>query len=421
MARRAVLMIVDGMRADLLTHEWMPATAELAAQSRCFTRHRPVFPSATRVNSASIATGCHPARHGLHGNAIALDEGEGLVPVSVGGAEFRERWRRATGRTLHAPTLSERLRAHGGVIIHSNSSAGAAHMQDPDGHGTLYHRSGSHRPGFEPVTDASHPRVGYDAEGDREITRRFVAALDSDPAPALDVLWICEPDHSQHTLELGSPTHRRVLAEADERVAEVAAAVERRRAAGDEVLFIAASDHGHETVSELVPVTDLMVAAGLKESAESREVVLASSGMGALVYLSEDARERRGAIAAWLRAAPWCDRVFAGADLAEVGLPTDTALQVAFAMASQDRPNRFGVPGLGAVAWDRLVKSDAPGLGQHGGLGRYETNPFLLVSGPGVAPGVCDAASSAVDIAPTILAFLGHSHAGTDGSPLALA
>ena len=44
MARRAVLMIVDGMRADLVTPEWVPAMAELSARSRRFTRHRPVFP-----------------------------------------------------------------------------------------------------------------------------------------------------------------------------------------------------------------------------------------------------------------------------------------------------------------------------------------------------------------------------------------
>ena len=421
MTRRAVLMIVDGLRADLVSASHVPHLAALAGRSRRFLRHRAVFPTATRVNSASIATGCHPARHGLHGNAIALDEGDGLVPVSVGPAGFRERWRRATGRTLHVPTLTERLRDHGGVVIHSNSSAGAAHMQDPDGHGTLYHRSGSWRPGFEPITGDAHPDVGYDADGDAEVTRRFVRALARDPAPALNVLWICEPDHSQHTLELGSPQHVAVLAGADARVAEVAAAVESLRAAGEEVLFLTASDHGHETVRELVPVTRLLVAAGLKDDDASRDVVLASSGMSALVYLADEALARRDAIAQWLRAAPWCAEVFSGDALADIGLPTGTALQIAFAMARDDEHNRFGIPGRGAVAQDPFMASDAEGLGQHGGLGRYETNPFLLASGPGVSAGDCDAATSAVDIAPTILRFLGLGHDGTDGTPMPLA
>lgn len=413
-------MVVDGLRGDQLTPEFVPAFAALAGQSRHFTAHTSVFPSATRVNSASIATGCYPARHGLHGNAIALDEGDGLVAVSVGPPEFRERWRRATGRTLLTPTLSERLRAHGGAVIHTNSSAGAAHMQDPDGHGTLYHRNGSHRPGFETITGEAHPDVLYDASGDREITRRFVESFEHDSPVALNVLWICEPDHSQHALELGSPEHHAVLAGADSCVAKVRDAVAQVRARGEEVLFVTCSDHGHETVSEVVPVTPLLIEAGLKEGPDSHDVVLASSGMGALIYLSPQARPRRDAIADWLARQPWCEQVYAGAALAKVGLPVDSALQIAFSMAKQDSANRFGVPGAGAVAGDPFMKSDARGLGQHGGLGRYETRPCLVVSGPGVRTGVCGKATRAVDIAPTILAFLGHPHDGTDGTVLPL-
>jgi hypothetical protein len=418
--RRAVLMVVDGLRADQLTPQFVPALAGLAAQSRHFTAHRSVFPSATRVNSASIATGCFPARHGLHGNAIALDEGEGLVAVSVGPPEFRERWRRATGRTLLAPTLSERLRAHGGAVIHSNSSAGAAHMQDPDGHGTLFHRNGSHRPGFEPITGDDRPEVQYDASGDREITRRFVESFEHDAAVALNVLWICEPDHSQHALELGSPAHREVLEAADACVATVRDAVARVRARGEEVLFVTCSDHGHETVSEVVPVTRLLIEAGLKDAPESHDVVLASSGMGALLYLSPQACARRDTIADWLASQSWCERVYAGPALAGIGLPVDGALQIAFSMAKQDTANRFGVPGAGAVAADSFTKSDALGHGQHGGLGHYETRPCLVVSGPGVRAGVCERPTRAVDIAPTILDFLGVARGGTDGAVLPL-
>ena len=82
-------MIVDGLRADLLEPRWTPQLWSLAQRSRRYSRHTSVFPTATRVNSASIATGCLPGKHGLAGNAIALDEGDGLAPVSVGPATFR--------------------------------------------------------------------------------------------------------------------------------------------------------------------------------------------------------------------------------------------------------------------------------------------------------------------------------------------
>ena len=75
--RRAVLVVVDGLRGDLVGETFTPNLHRLAAGARWYPNHRCVFPSATRVNSASLATGCFPASHGLHGNVIALDEGGG--------------------------------------------------------------------------------------------------------------------------------------------------------------------------------------------------------------------------------------------------------------------------------------------------------------------------------------------------------
>ena len=416
--RRAVLVVVDGLRGDLVGDAFTPSLYRLATSARWYPDHRSVFPSATRVNSASLATGCFPASHGLHGNVIALDEGDGLVPVPVGPPEFRERLRRATGRTLHRPTLSERLRGHGGAGGWLNSSAGAAHMQDPDGYGLLLHRSGSHRPGFEPVHGPEHLDVTYDAAGDRETTRRFCAALEAPAGYALHTLWLCEPDHSQHVMELGSGEHRALVRAADANVADVVAAVGRMRDRGEEILLVVCSDHGHETTDRVVPVEALMIEAGLKADAGSSDVVFASSGMGALVYLSSAARSRRDDVADWLGRQPWCGPVFAGAALADVGQREDGGLAIAFAMAGRDAPNRFGIPGIAHVAGCRFSSTDAPGRGQHGGLGRYETNPVLIIDdGSGDARRI-EAPTSAVDVAPTILDFLGVPYDGTDGRPV---
>ena len=431
-ARRAVLMVVDGLRADLVTPELTPHLHALAGKSRRYAEHRAVFPSATRVNSASIATGCRPARHGLMGNAIALPAGDGWRPVSVGPPGFRDEWRAATGRTLWVPVLAERLR--GDAVVYSNSSAGAAYMQDPDGFGLLHHRSGTFasRPGLEPGAEPEHrkgPRtladgvladVTYDGAGDAATTERFCAALLADPAPSLWTLWICEPDHSQHELELGSPEHRTVLEGADRCVARVAETVEALRSRGEDLLFVVCSDHGHETVDAVVPVIDHLVEAGLKAAPDSPETVLASSGMGALIYLGGHDAPDADSVAGWLRARPWCDRVFEGERLAEVGLRPGAGPAVAFSMAKREASNRFGVPGLGHVAADVFMKSDAPGLGQHGGLGPYETRPVLIVSGGGYEPGTSPGPSSAVDIAPTILRHLGAAQTDPpmDGRPL---
>ena len=63
--KRAVLVVCDGLRADMLTPDLTPSLARLASTSQVFANHRSVFPSTTRVTSASIATGCLPRRHGL--------------------------------------------------------------------------------------------------------------------------------------------------------------------------------------------------------------------------------------------------------------------------------------------------------------------------------------------------------------------
>lgn len=416
--KRAVVMVIDGLRADMVGEKFTPRLAEIVQRGRWFTHQRSVFPSATRVNSASIATGCWPKSHGLAGNAIALDEGEGLQVVSVGPPEFRDRLRRATGRTLHRPTLAERLRAHGGAVIYSNSSAGAAHMQDPDSHGWLFHRSGSFAPGMQAITDERHLEVSYDATGDGETTRRFCQALAQPGGARLHLLWICEPDHSQHTLELGSPDHCKVIAQSEECALGVCQAVDALRAAGDDVLFVIASDHGHETVDEIIPVNEMLVEAGLKRDMNSCDVVLASSGMGALIYLSDDARESCGKLAEWIRRQPWSGTVYAGKELDDISQRTDTALAIAFSMAKREAANRYGIRGLGHVAGDIFMKSDTPGHGQHGGLGPYETNALLSISGGGFMPGKSAFPSRTIDIAPTVLRHLGVAVDGMDGEAL---
>jgi predicted AlkP superfamily pyrophosphatase or phosphodiesterase len=416
--KRSVVMIIDGLRADMVGDDFTPRIAEIVGRSRWFTDQRSVFPSATRVNSASIATGCWPKSHGLAGNAIALDEGEGLKAVSVGPPEFRERLRRATGRTLHRPTLTERLRPHGGAVIYSNSSAGSAHMQDPDSHGWLFHRDGSFAPGMQAITDERHLDVTYDASGDAQTTRRFCQAL-GDPGDALlHLLWICEPDHSQHTLELGSPQHREVIAQSEQCALQVSQAVAALRGTGDDVLFVIASDHGHETVDEIIPVNNLLVEAGLKDNLASSDVVLASSGMGALIYLSDQARDRSKKIADWIRDQSWSASVYEGKSLDKVGQRSDTALAVAFGMAKRDDENPYGIRGFGHVAGDLFMKSDTPGHGQHGGLGPYETNALLAISGGGFRPGKSDYPSRTIDIAPTVLRHLGVNFGDMDGNPL---
>ena len=416
--KRAVLVVCDGLRADMVTAEYAPGLARRAAEAHAFTNHRSVFPSTTRVTSASIATGCQPGRHGLEGNCVALDEGNGLVAMSAGSLDFRDRLRAATGRTLMVPTLAERLAGDGGAIIFANVSAGAAHFQDPDGFGTLYHRLGSFAPGRVPMDENESMVVSHDGAGDRAMAERFCASLKDHPPP-LAVMWLCEPDHSQHGYPLGSPEHRQAITDAEACVDAVAKTIADLRDGGDDVLLLIGSDHGHETIVSEAPLEDLLIAAGFKAGPDSSEVVIASNGFSANIYLSDEARGRMDELVAFLRGEEWVDLIFAGDALAQVGHRTDTALAIAVTTTKSDDANEFGVPGLAITVADPLSNDSRLGCGQHGGLGRYEQHPFLFVDGDPYAPGGrCSAETSAVDLAPTILRHLGKDWDGMDGSPL---
>jgi hypothetical protein len=420
--RRVVMMIIDGLRADSVRPEWMPALAAYAARSHVFGAHRGVFPSATRVSSATIATGCYPERHGLAGNAVAWWTNGGFDAVSVGSADFVERWRAQAGHTLQVPTLADRLGED--MLIVSNSSPGAAHMQDPNRLARFFHRSGSWRPGGAPVPAEEALNVAYDSTGDAVTTARFCEALLHAAPAACSLLWICEPDHTQHTIVLGSPDHRALLAGSDRMVAQVIDAVERARAAGDDVLLLIGSDHGHETTDEVIDVSAALVAGGFKAALDSREMVVASSGMGGLIYAdyagATDGLEAAGAakLGTWLRAQPWCHDAWTGNALAQVRLRAADGLTGAFALARRDDVNEFGVRGYAHVIKDQFSPNDASGNGQHGGFGPYEGAPLLLANGAGLAPGTSTQATALVDIAPTIAAHLQLPHANYDGVSL---
>jgi predicted AlkP superfamily pyrophosphatase or phosphodiesterase len=417
--RRAVIVTVDGLRRDMISPEATPHLSRLAGAVEQFADYRTVFPSCTRVVSASLATGCFPARHGLQGNSVALLENGELVLRDAGHPDFLQHKRRVTGRSLSMPTLAERVKDHGGAIIFSNVSPGAAYTHDPDGHGYVYHRAGSFGPGRQPVDETDRLDVTLDVAGDRRMTERFVGEVLQQWRPAVAVLWMGEPDHIQHETVLGSPEHRAVLAHADAHVALVVEAVSRLRADGDEVLLFVGSDHGHQTVDGVIDVDAELMSAGLKAGETSGDVVAVSNGTSVLIYVRPDQDDKLPDIESFLRSRDWAGRVIGPEQLASLGQAAEACLAFAVSMRESDAPNLFGIRGASLAAKPAFGKPDRMGCGQHGGLGKYEQSPFMMISGPGFSTGaIRKEPARVVDVAPTILAHLGLPWVDVDGRPL---
>jgi arylsulfatase A-like enzyme len=414
--RRVVVVILDGLRRDFVDAARMLNLSEFAARAEQFPAYRTAFPSATRVVTATFATGCHPARHTLQGNSMALLEDGLLVPHDAGAPDFLQHKRAVNGYALAVPTLAERLAPHGGAIVYNNVSPGAAYAHDPDGHGHVYHRAGS----FAPGRVAAEPLdVTLDAAGDRTMTERFIADALGVRHPALAVLWLGEPDHIQHNTSLGSAEHLAVLHEADRNACMVIDAVDRRRRTGDDILLIVGSDHGHETVCGVVDVEGELIAAGLKSGPESNDIVAMPSGTSSLIYLHSDAERHRDRLGDYLGSQPWAGRVIDAASLPTIGQAPHNGLAFAVSLKADASENEFGVPGRSLAAKPRWGKPDRLGCGQHGGLGQFEQSPVLLIDGPGFAAGSTRTEPAHVtDLAPTILRHLGIPASGMDGRTL---
>ena len=417
--RRAVIVTLDGLRRDMISRETTPHLVAFMRAARAFTAYRTVFPSCTRVVASSLATGCFPARHGLQGNAMALIEDGKLVAHDAGHPDFLQHKRRVTGTSLAVPTLAERLKDRGGAIVFSNVSPGAAYAHDPDGHGHVYHRAGSFGPGRVPVPPSDQLDVTLDVAGDRAMTERFIAEVLRERRPPLGVLWCGEPDHAQHETALGSPEHRAVLAAADHHAGLVIDEAARLREQGEDILLIVGSDHGHQTVSGVIDIDADLIAAGLKAAPDSGDVVTASNGTAALIYVHPDHAGTMAHIAAFLDSCAWAGEVIGPDALTSFGQAAQGGLAFAVSMRASEAPNAFGIPGMSLVAKPARGKPDRIGCGQHGGLARFEQAPFLLIAGAGFAIGsASDADARIIDIAPTVLAHLGLPADGLDGRAL---
>jgi hypothetical protein len=76
-ARRVIIFVWDGLRADDLTPNITPNYFALAQSGVVFTDHHAVYPTFTMMNSASIATGTYPGMHGFYGNVVYAPSAKG--------------------------------------------------------------------------------------------------------------------------------------------------------------------------------------------------------------------------------------------------------------------------------------------------------------------------------------------------------
>lgn len=407
MERAFLLVMFDGLRPDLVRPDTTPNILRLAARGTVFSRARSVFPSETRVCSASVATGCLPRRHGLVANRIAHPRRPGESVDTGHKATLQALEQELGAPLLDAPTLGEILHAAGrDFAVLSSGTTGQTHVLNP--------RAAE----LGQITLSAHGAAACSPEGARLLAR--LAPPPADPLgralwiaeawrtrflpapPAASVLWLCEPDTSAHYRGLGSAANLAALRAADAAFGRILDDWE-RGPERERLTIAVGSDHGHAGITGHVDV-GMALAAAIPGF-----IVLPGNSGG--IMLPEPDPARLAEAARWLIGQDWIGCVFGPDDAALPGLlprgllmaDHPRAAPLLFTLRSSPAAAPHGLPG--STLYDGALPM---GGGTHGGLSAHELHTVLLMAGPGIrVGGCCDAPAGLADIAPTALALLG--------------
>lgn len=408
---RALVMVWDGMRPDLVSPELTPHLAALGQAGTVFDACHAVVPTVTRVNAATLASGAPPAAHGLPANVVFAPAVDTRAPLSLGEGETVAALRAAYG-LFGAQTVADIVHAAGGrTAIVSSGTRGSAQMLHPrrcEAGDLILHPTLSTTEELAPFVArlGPLPEAGVpDTARNRWLAEAAASLLRAPDRPDLLLFWHDDPDKSQHRFGLGHPASLEAIRDADRHLGLLLAALD-EAGVRDETLVVVVSDHGYVGVERRVDL-----AAALGPAVEDERVILAPNGCAVLVYVERRDARAVARVAARLDGVPGLGAVFSGADGAPVvdgtapldalGIGGPLAPDLLVTLDWRDDPNEHGYAGVSA-------ECGSPNLASHGGASRWEVRNTLVLGGPGVRAGQRVAAPAGnADLAPTILAALG--------------
>ncbi|GGG50816.1 hypothetical protein GCM10010964_42630 [Caldovatus sediminis] len=431
---RFIVLVLDGLRPDLVVPATMPHLARLAAAGARFARARSVFPSETRVACASLATGSRPGAHGLAANTLfdagvlpdrllrTAEAGDLALLVPPGGDS-----------PLGRPTLGVRLAAAGRrLAVVSGGTSGSAFLLFPEAErlggfrwnvaDTAGAAAARVRARCGPTPPQAVPNAARVVFLGRVLTELVLPELRPDVA----LLWCPEPDLSGHYLGLGAGATREVaLRAADDLVGRVAAWRDAQPDAA-EIGLVVLSDHGMVTGPRKVSLAEALRRAGFRAgtSLDAGADVVVAPGAAPGLWL-RDAAALAGPVAGFLAAQPWTAALLArdpaalgladALPLALFGAAHPRAPDLMLAFAGEEAPDPGGLPGTAP-----FDVADVPeGGAMHGGLHRRELATVLLMQGGPFRRGaVVQGAADLSDLAPTLLHLLGTAAEGMEGRVL---
>lgn len=413
-APKIMIVVLDGLRPDLVTQEDMPILRAFLERAATYANSRCVFPSQTRVNATALGAGAPPRASGVVMNK-QFDANIFADKVMHTGmlADVTAAEEAYSGRFVDAVTLGDALSAAGLTFsVVSSASAGTTHLVNPhadrNGQISLCLRDwGLSRPAdvaddmlerFGPVEKAGFPNSGRL----HQQTTILLEGIIPDYSPDVVLNWYNEPDWTQHKKGLGSAEAVGALKSLDEELDRLFTAL-------PDTTFIITSDHGHITGRERIDLPAGLDAAGIPFRPAGGLALAASLGSVGGLWLRDGDNSRVRDAITWLTEQTWCAAVFADSPQANAFprsmLNNDHARSPAifYTMRSDDEANVNGIPGSGCFASDIEV-----GGSFHGGPSKWEMSNLLALAGEGIGASASLTEPAGIcDIAPTVLHLLG--------------
>ena len=430
--RHVVIVVWDGMRPDFVSEKNTPALWKLAHEGVTFRNHHAVYPSATMVNGTALVTGVYPRTSGIIANHVYRPEIDLNHTIDVEIPAVVEKGDELSGgKYLSVPTIAELVqRAGGRTVIAAAKTVGL--LLDRHAGATLASQARSHRQDAD-VTSinlfagkslpaevlpsiALGPFPSAHLQQDAWTTKALTDFLWKDGLSVLSILWLGEPDLTQHESAPGAPAALAAIKSADENLAAVLGALDQSRVGGTRGttdVFVV-SDHGFSTIERSIDLRKILNDAGFTAKIEFEdepkpgEIMLAGNGGSVLFYVIGHYAAVTRRLVEFLQQSDFAGVIFTRTllpgtfRLDEAEIDSKQAPDVVMAFRWNDSKNQFGTPGMTDADWQR-----AAGKGTHATLSRFDMHNMLIAAGPDFKRGQTDDLPSGnIDLAPTILGIL---------------
>ena len=306
-SRSSLVIVVDGLRPEYVTKEVMPNLLALGEAGVIADAHHSVFPTVTRLNASSIATGTYPQTHGVMGNTIYLPEVSPKA-IDTGDALRLLAAHEKLGNLLKAPSIGE-LFAQAGkkVLVVGSGSTGASWLLNhkvPEGSAVLNSRNFVRPASLQARVDAvlgtsPRPASPYVA-GNRWAIDAFLEIGLKELHPDVTLMWITDPDGVAHRNGPGAPQTIEALRHVDQELGRLFSTL-RERGLQDRINIFVTADHGFSTHGGPFNLDALLTVRGLKDGV---------TVVGKQLYVQRGGDEKIRQIVRVLQETEWVGAVF---------------------------------------------------------------------------------------------------------------